>query len=102
MKFFAEPNLFVRVSNKPLQRAVGVKGFSFDGNGEFITENETLIKVLKTQFKFDEVNLPSDDKTDALDGQEIASETTEEISEVEEVTESEEVVEEVKPKRRGR
>ena len=34
-----------------MSRGTGLKGFSFDGNGEYETENEHLIKALKLQFK---------------------------------------------------
>jgi hypothetical protein len=81
-----------------------MKGFYFDANGEFVTENETLIKVLKTQFKFEDVNLPSEDKMEALnvDFVEESTEEIEAVEEVETVEETLEVIEEIKPKRRGR
>jgi hypothetical protein len=54
MKFFAEPNFFVRVSSKPLQRLTNLKSIVFDDKGEYVTENPHVIKALKTQFKFEE------------------------------------------------
>lgn len=51
MKFKAEPNLFVRISNKYVQRATGKKGFYFDNKGIYETENEILIKVLSQNFE---------------------------------------------------
>ena len=54
MIFKAEPNLFVRLS-PPLQRRIrGMKGFYFDENGRYETENPILIKVLSQQFEIDE------------------------------------------------
>lgn len=54
MKFTAEPGLFVKISNKYVQRATGMKGFFFDENGEYETENAVLIGVLKQNFKYEE------------------------------------------------
>lgn len=51
LKFKAEPNLFVRLSNKYVQRATGKKGFYFDDKGEYETENEVLINVLSQNFE---------------------------------------------------
>lgn len=51
MRFKAEPNLFVRVSNKYVQRVAGIKGFHFDANGEYETENELLIKLLSQHYE---------------------------------------------------
>ena len=54
MIFKAEPNLFVRFS-PPLQRRIrGMKGFYFDENGRYETENPILIKALSQQFEIDE------------------------------------------------
>ena len=53
MIFKAEPNLFVRLS-PPLQRRIrGMKGFYFDENGRYETENQILIKVLSQQFEIE-------------------------------------------------
>lgn len=51
MKFRAEPNLFVRISNKYVKRATGKKGFYFDAKGEYETDNHRLIRLLKAKFK---------------------------------------------------
>lgn len=51
MKFKSEPNLYVRIANLYVQRATGKKGFYFDDKGEFETENEILIKLLKRNFE---------------------------------------------------
>lgn len=50
MKFTAEPNLFVRFSNKFVQRMTGKKGIHFDENGQYETENEFEIKILEQHF----------------------------------------------------
>jgi hypothetical protein len=47
MKFFAEPNLLVRL-NKPIGL---LKYIRFSELGEYYTENEVLIKKLKINFK---------------------------------------------------
>lgn len=54
MKFKAEPNLYVKISNKYVQRATGLKGFFFDENGEYETDSELLIKVLSQSFEVKE------------------------------------------------
>jgi hypothetical protein len=51
MIFKGEPNLFVRISNKYVQRATGIKGFNFDNNGEYKTDNNILIKLLSQHFE---------------------------------------------------
>lgn len=56
MKFKAEPNYYVRLSNKYVQRATGLKGFYFDDKGIYETENETMIKVLSQNFEQVEEN----------------------------------------------
>lgn len=50
MIFIGEPNLYVKISNKTVYRLTGKKGFQFDANGKFETDNEVLIKVLKQHF----------------------------------------------------
>lgn len=50
MKFKAEPNLYVRIANKYVQRATRKKGFFFDSEGFYETDNELLIKVLSQRF----------------------------------------------------
>jgi hypothetical protein len=51
MIFKAQPNLFVRLSNKYVQRVTGKKGFYFDENGLYETENEILCKLLAQNFE---------------------------------------------------
>lgn len=51
MKFKAEPNLYVRISNKIVQRTTGLKGLKFDENGEYETENPMMINVLNQNFE---------------------------------------------------
>jgi len=58
MKFFAEPKHFVKINNKYMQRALGIKGLFFDDNGEYVTYNELLINTLKIHFKYEDNNLP--------------------------------------------
>lgn len=58
MVFKGEPNQFVRFSNKTVIRVTGKKGFYFDGNGEYETDNDLLIRVLKQHFE------ARDDKTE--------------------------------------
>lgn len=55
MIFIGQPNLYVKISNKYVQRATNKKGFYFDSNGEFETDNEILIKVLQQNFETKEV-----------------------------------------------
>jgi len=54
MVFKSEPNLYVKLSNKYVQRSTGLKGFSFDSNGEYETENDLMIKVLSQNFEVKE------------------------------------------------
>lgn len=53
MIFTAEPNLFVKIQTPLFQRVTGKKGFSFDKNGKFETDNQFLIKILSQTFKTD-------------------------------------------------
>lgn len=53
MKFYAEPNLLVRI-NKNIPRNRRMKHFRFDSNGEFETDNPRLIKVLSKRFRHEE------------------------------------------------
>jgi len=50
MKFKAEPGLYVKFTNKYIQRATGKKGMYFDANGEYETDNPVLIKALTPLF----------------------------------------------------
>jgi hypothetical protein len=54
MKYKSEPNLYVKINNKYVQRVTGKKGFSFDSDGVYETDNELLIKVLSQNFTIDE------------------------------------------------
>ena len=49
MKFYAEPNLYVRVT-KPSLKNGRKSGFYFDENGVFETEDPRLIDAMKLQF----------------------------------------------------
>lgn len=51
MIFKSEPNMYVKVSNKLIQRVTGLKGFYFDKDGLFETEKEILIKALTGKFE---------------------------------------------------
>ena len=51
MKFKGSPNLYVKVSNKYIQRVTGKKGFYFNDKGEYETDNEILIKALEQNFE---------------------------------------------------
>lgn len=51
MKFYAEPNMLVRI-NKNIHRRL--KSFRFDSSGIYETDNERLINALKRRFKYDE------------------------------------------------
>lgn len=66
MKFKSNPNLFVKISNKYVQRVTGKKGFYFDDKGEYETDNELLIKVLSQNFEQvkEENNVTGDKPTD--------------------------------------
>lgn len=54
MTFKGQPNLYVRINNKIVFRITGIKGFSFDENGDFKTDNEVLIRYLKQHFHHEE------------------------------------------------
>jgi len=51
MKFIAEPNLYVRFTDRH-SRMFRKKGFYFNEHGEFETENPSLVKLLKLRFKY--------------------------------------------------
>ena len=51
MKFIGTPNLYVRFSNKYIQRATRKKGITFDADGFYETENPFLIKILSQKFE---------------------------------------------------
>ena len=44
------PNLYVKFTNKYIQRATGKKGMYFDANGEYETDNPVLIKAFTPLF----------------------------------------------------
>lgn len=73
MKFFSNPNMFVRINNKNLQRIVGLKGFNFDVNGEYETDNKYLIESLKIQFQFEDKKIKADEE---IPSNELNEETT--------------------------
>lgn len=81
MKFKATPNLYVKLSNKYVQRVIGRKGLHFDGNGEFETDNELLIKILKQNFE------EASEESSWVLIEELHEEPIEEISEIEELVE---------------
>ena len=55
MIFFSDqPNLYVKISNKNLQRLTQRKGFYFNDKGEYETDNPSMIKALKQSFRFEE------------------------------------------------
>lgn len=54
MIFIGTPNQYVRLSNKAVVRLTGKKGFHFDENGEYTTDNDLLCRVLKQHFEVKE------------------------------------------------
>jgi hypothetical protein len=57
MKFYAEPNHYVRITQKNLRN--GRKhGFYFDENGVYETNDPRLIQALRVHFKCEDDNLP--------------------------------------------
>lgn len=66
MRFKAEPNLYVRLS-LPLQRILGgKKGFYFNAEGRFETENPFLIRALSRQFEIDDEIENKADSTEVI------------------------------------
>ena len=51
MVFKAMPNLYVKVSNKYIQRLTGLKGFYFDKDGLYETDKKILIQALTGKFE---------------------------------------------------
>lgn len=51
MKFKAEPNLVVRLSNAYVKRITGLKHIKFDENGIYETEHEYFQRILKQHFE---------------------------------------------------
>jgi hypothetical protein len=62
MKFKGEPNLYVRIANKSVKRLTGKKGFYFDNNGIYETDNEILCRVLPQHFEVLEETAPKKEK----------------------------------------
>lgn len=60
MKFYAEPNLYVRISER-YRRFFPFKGFRFDENGVFETEHERLIRLMKQNFQYEEKASPTEE-----------------------------------------
>ena len=71
MIFKSDPNLYVRISNKFIQRATGKKGLHFDENGLYITDNEWLIKVLSQNFETVEMTMLEPVKEEPLPFEDI-------------------------------
>lgn len=63
MIFKGQPNMYIRISNKSVIRLTGIRGFYFDENGRYETNNELLIRVLKQHFE-EENNVPDDKPTE--------------------------------------
>jgi hypothetical protein len=55
MKFYGEPNSLVKINSKTIRRSAKIKGFRFDKNGEYETDNEFMIRAMKRKFKYEEV-----------------------------------------------
>jgi len=51
MIFLGEPMLYVKINNPIVKRVTGLKGFTFDENGEYKTEVDLMIRVLKQNFE---------------------------------------------------
>lgn len=64
MKFYGPPNIYVRINNNNLKRILGIKGLSFDEHGEYVTDNEHLIRALKSEFEYKEEEVPVSDKAE--------------------------------------
>lgn len=62
MKFYGEPGLLVRNMrrNGPLKT---FKGFRFDANGEYTTENKYIIRLLQGRFATDQPTAPTVDES---------------------------------------
>jgi len=52
MKFYGEPNLLVRFSERNIRR-FGTHGFSFNENGEYETDNDLLCQLLQQHYRCD-------------------------------------------------
>lgn len=51
MIFKSEPEMYVKINNKYIQRLTGLKGFYFDKDGLYETDKEILIKALEGKFE---------------------------------------------------
>lgn len=71
MIFKGQPKQYVRFSNKTVIRLTNQKGFYFDENGRYETNNDLLCRVLKQHFEIEEneevnnvtVDKPEEEKT---------------------------------------
>lgn len=75
MKFYAEPNLYVRFTERH-RKMFGVCGFKFNDKGEFDTNNPFWIRLLCQQFKHEE-----QETTVEQNEEEITAESSEDIDE---------------------
>lgn len=70
MIFKGIPNQYVRFSSKTVIRVTGKKGFYFNENGKYETDNDLLCRILKQHFEIEnsnEENSITDDKpTDTI------------------------------------
>ena len=78
MKFFGEPGQLVRFTRKNMRNGRKI-GFRFDDKGEYVTENKRLIQALKTRFKYEDEELPFEDKTEAYKASYDATDSIEEL-----------------------
>lgn len=58
MIFKGTPNMYIKYNNKILLRLINKKGFYFDSEGKYKTENDYEIKYLKQVFEYEENNEP--------------------------------------------
>jgi hypothetical protein len=65
MKFFATPNLYIKISNKYIQRATNMKGFYFDANGEYVTDKPCIINALKPLYRYEDDTNITKEETEA-------------------------------------
>jgi hypothetical protein len=64
MKFKGTPNLYVRFANKRIHRITGRRGFYFDENGIYETDNEVLINLLSKHFEIVKEEAVEENKTE--------------------------------------
>ena len=75
MKFKAEPNLVVRLSNPYVKRVTGLKHIKFDENGIYETKHEYFQKILKQHFEV----LEEENNETIIEEEENVSESTTEV-----------------------